>query len=105
MTESLKVKKIDLRSYKLLGSEDYDVKGSLRTLLFHPKQELTVAESFENKDLADKIRDAGEYVLIDKDDYRRLLRAYHAMVSPAEDDLSFFARIRDAEDVTVKEVT
>lgn len=106
MNEPLKgtMKKIDLRPYRLESGAEYDIKGSFRELLFHPKQELTVPESFENAELFTKMKAAGEFVLVDSGEYRRIMRAYNAMTAPGPDDLEFFARIRDAVEVPVEEV-
>lgn len=98
------MKKIDLRPYKLEDGKSYDIKGSFRELLFHPEQKLTVPESFENMELLRKIQAAGEFVLTDTGEYRRIMRAYNAMTAPGPDDLEFFARIRDAVEVPVAEV-
>lgn len=87
---------IDLRPYKVPGGPEYDVKGSMATLLFHPDQKLTVDEALDNKVLAEKIRKAGDKILVDRLDYGRLRRAYAAMTAPNEEDLEFFRRIKEA---------
>ncbi len=108
MADKIKAWKINLMPYPLEGAEKgktYDVKGSMRSLLFHPGQELTVDETFENADLAKRVREAGDTITLDKDDMRRLRRAYSAMRSPQEDDLEFFRRIKEPEEIEVAEVT
>ncbi len=102
---AIKAWKINLASYKVEGAKDYDVKGSMRSLLFHPGQQLTVDETFENNDLAKRIKGAADSIILDKDDMRRLRRAYAAMRAPSEEDLEFFSRIKEAEEVEVAEVT
>lgn len=97
--------KIDLTPYKVDGpGPEYDVKGSMRSLLFHPGQELTVDQAFENAELAKRIKASNGSIVLDKDDMRRLMRAYGAMRAPAEDDLEFFRRIKEAEEIEVAEV-
>jgi len=106
MADKVKAWKINLKSYPLDGPvKEYDVKGSMRSLLFHPGQELTVDETFDNAELAKRIKEAGDSIILDKDDMRRLRRAYAAMRSPQEDDLEFFRRIKEPEEVEVAEVT
>lgn len=106
MTKPLEgtMRKIDLRPYELPKGGKYDIIGSFQELLFHPGQELTVPESFENMELLKKLKSADGFILVDSGDYRRMMRAYHAMRSPAPDDMEFFRRIKDAEEVPVKEV-
>ena len=87
--------KINLRNYKAADGKDYDVKASLAALLFHPDQKLTDDESLDNKVLADRIRAAGDEILVDRLDFARLRRAYAAMTGPNEDDLEMFRRIKD----------
>ena len=84
-------------------ADDFDVKGSLAGMLFNPELRLTVPESFEMKDLADKIRGANHYVLLDSAEMAKLKRAYDAVKSPPETALECLRRIRDAEKVEVKE--
>ena len=99
---TVKLWKINLRTYRVgqgAQAKNYDVKGSMAELLFHPDQKLTVDETFDVKKLADRIRAAGSEVLVDQMDLMRLRRAYQTMRSPAEEDLEFFQRIRDAQEV------
>ena len=99
------MKKIDLRPYSLPRGGKYDIIGSFKELLFHPEQKLTVPESFENMELLKKLEGiASDYILVDSGEYRRIMRAYSAMTAPGPDDMEFFRRIRDAEEVPVKEV-
>jgi hypothetical protein len=98
------MKKIDLRPYTLPRGGKYDIIGSFKELLFHPKQELSVPDSFENLELLKKLESAGDFILVDSGEYRRIMRAYNTMTAPGPDDMEFFRRIRDAEEVPVKEV-
>jgi len=105
MADKVRAWKIDLKPYKIEGAvQEYDVKGSMRNLLFHPGQELTVDETFDNADLGKRIKESGESIILDKDDMRRLRRAYAAMRAPAEEDLEFFRRIKEAEEIEVAEI-
>jgi hypothetical protein len=91
---------IDLRAYKVPGGT-YDVKGSLASLLFNGDQKLTVDEALDNKVLADKIRKAGDSILLDRMDFARIRRAYSSFISPTEDDLEMFRRIKEAASTEV----
>ena len=84
-------------------ADKFDVKGSLAGMLFNPELRLTVPESFEMKDLADKIRGANAHVLLDSAEMAKLKRAYDAVKAPPETALECLRRIRDAEKVEVKE--
>lgn len=84
--------------------DQFDVKGSLAGMLFNQELRLTVPESFEMKDLADKIRAAKTHVLLDSAEMARLKRAYDAVKAPPETALECLRRIRDAEKIEVKEV-
>ena len=85
-------------------ADQFDVKGSLAGMLFNPALQLTVPESFDMKDLADKLRGANSHVLLDSAEMARLKRAYDVVKSPPETALECLRRIRDAEKIEVKEV-
>lgn len=85
-------------------ADDFDVKGSLAGMLFNPELKLSVPESFDMKDLADKIRGANTHVLLDSAEMAKLKRAYDVVKSPPETALECLRRIRDAEKIEVKEV-
>jgi hypothetical protein len=111
---NVKVWKIDVRPYQVQVGEDlktgkpvmddYDVKGSLSRLLFHPELKLTVDQAFQQKDLVDRIRAAGDFVIVDVFEMQRIRAAYGVLRSPDEQDLEFFRRIRDAEELEAGEV-
>ena len=87
------------------GSEkvkaEFDVKGSLSSILFNPALNLTVPQAFEAKDLADRIQAASGFVLLDRMDKVRLDQAYNAIRSPNINSLVLLMRIRDMESVEV----
>ena len=106
---NVKVWKIDVRTYQVQVGEhpktgqpvmdNYDVKGSLTRLLFHPDLKLTVDQAFEQKALVDRIRAAKDFVIVDAFEMQRIKAAYGVLRSPDEADLEFFRRIRDAEEL------
>ena len=84
--------------------DDFDVKGSMASILFNAELKLSVDETFKNKDLADSIRAADGYILVDGAELMKLQAAYQIVKGVPEQQLEFFARIRDAEEVGVAEV-
>ena len=108
--EALKGFKIDTRSYTVPGpggpdSEDFemDVKDNMATMLFHAELKLAPEEMFKAKDLADKIRASGDYVLLDKIEMERIRRSYVLLKGLPERFIEFLSRIRDVEEVSLKE--
>lgn len=101
--------KIDTRSYTVPdpanpGTEGtIDVKDNLATMLFHAELKLGPEEMFKAKDLADKIRASGNYVLLDKIEMERIKRSYVLLKGLPERFIEFLGRIRDAEEVSLKE--
>ena len=84
--------------------DDFDVMGSMASILFNAELKLSVDETFKNKDLADDIRAADGYILVDGVELMKLQAAYQIVKGVPEQQLEFFARIRDAEEVGVAEV-
>lgn len=82
---------------------NFQVKRSLRAILFNPNQELTIDETFLNKDLVDKIEAANGTMLLNDKEADQLRRAYNSIRAPQEHELEFYRRIRDVEEVEVKE--
>ena len=115
--ERLKVWKIDVRPYQVelpvrdekTGNMEtkkapFDVKGSVAAILFNRDLKLTVDESFTAKALADKIRAAKDHVLLDSGEMKRVREAYSIIRGPAEHELEFLRRIKDAVEVEAAEV-
>ena len=108
--ESLQGWKIDVRSYMVPnpmaeGGEavELSVKDNLVSILFHSELKLGAEEMFKAKDLADKIRAAKNYLLVDKSEMDRLKRSYAIVKGLPERFIEFLGRIRDAEEVSLKE--
>lgn len=120
--EKLRGWKIDIRSYEVempvFNSEgrpvmvdgkpamQYDalsVRDNLSSMLFHAELRQGPEEMFKAKDLADKIRAAEDYVLIDKTELDRINASYKLLKGLPEHFLPFLMRIRDAEEVSLKE--
>ena len=107
--EKLKGWKIDTRSYTVPDpAEDgkmgtIDVKDNLSAMLFHTELKQGPEEMFKAKDLADKIRASGDYVLVDKIEMERIKRSYAILKGLPERFIEFLSRIKDAEEVSLKE--
>ena len=101
--------KIDIRNYQVpdpakpgeVGT--IDVKDNLATMLFHPELKLAPEEMFKAKDLSDKIRASGDSVLLDTIEMERIKRSYVVLKGLPERFIEFLGRIRDAEEVSLKE--
>lgn len=107
--EKLQGWKIDVRNYQVPdptsegGTGTIDVKDNLASMLFHTELKLGPEEMFKAKDLADKIRASGNYVLLDKPEMERIKRSYVLLKGLPERFIEFLSRIRDAEEVSLKE--
>ena len=107
--EKLKGWKIDLRNYTVPDPANpkaegtIDVKDNLASMLFHTELKQGPEEMFKAKDLADKIRASGDYVLVDKPEMDRIKRSYALLKGLPERFIEFLGRIRDAEEVSLKE--
>ncbi len=101
--------KIDIRSYTVPdlanpGTEGtIDVKDNLTAMLFHTELKQGPEEMFKAKDLADKIRASGDYVLLDKIEMERIKKSYVLLKGLPERFIEFLSRIRDVEEVPLKE--
>ena len=87
----------------VMVKDDFDVKGSMASILFNQELKLNVDETFQAKDLADKIRGSNSSVLVDGAELGKLQAAYKIIKGIPEQQLEFFRRIRDAEEVEVEE--
>ena len=107
--DSLKGFKIDLSNYEVpdptsdSGKGTIDVADNLASMLFHTELKLAPEEMFKAKDLADKIRASRDYVLLDKIEMERIKRSYAILKGLPERFIEFLSRIRDAEEISLKE--
>lgn len=110
------MKKIDLSQYlvtvKVIDKEKgdvvdreipYDVKGSIKGILFHADQRLSGIDLMENFKLAEKIAVAESSILLEKDDYNRLKKSFDAFRGFGENDVELVSRVLNAPEVQVKE--
>lgn len=120
--EKLKGWKIDLHSYEVevpafnpdgrpllkdgepvMEHDTISVRDNLASMLFHAELRQGPEEMFKAKDLADKIRAAGDFVLVDRPEMDRINASYKLLKGLPERFIEFLMRIRDAEEVSLKE--
>jgi len=120
--EKLKGWKIDIRSYSaevdvftpdgrpllkdgksVTQKDTIDVQENLAAMLFHTELRQGPDEMFKAKDLADKIRASEEFVLLDKQEMDRIRKSYVLLKGLPERYIEFLSRIRDAEEISLKE--
>ena len=87
----------------VMVKDDFDVQDSLAAILFNRELEHNVEQTFKAKDLADKIRAAKKFVILDQKEMDMVRAAYNVIKSPPELQLEFFARIRDAVETELEE--
>jgi len=103
------MRKLDLTNYQVLnprtGKQDlpYDCGRSLISLLFNPDLKLDAEELLKTDDLARKIRDAGEFVLLEGAEYEMAVKAISAYQGYGENDVLFVRRVLTAAEVEVQE--
>lgn len=87
----------------VMERDTLSVQDNLASMLFHVELKLAPEELFKAKDLADKIRAAKDTVLLDTIEMERIKRAYVHLIGLPERFIEFLMRIRDAEEVSLKE--
>ena len=87
----------------VMKDDDFDVQGSLCDILFNRELENKPQDAFKAHDLAVKIRAAKSYVILDKDEMAMVRRAYDALKGVGENMIEFLKRIKDAEEISLKE--
>lgn len=85
-------------------SIEYDMRGSLFTILTHPALKLLGAELLENGDIGLRIKKCeDDDILLDDSEYKKLYNATLNGVPLSTNDIELVRRIKDAEQVTVEE--
>jgi len=83
--------------------KDFDVVESLAGLCFNQGLKLDAEGMFRAKTIADKIRAAGNEVILDEKEMEHLNDAYHVLRGLPEQFIECLERIRDAEKVELTE--
>lgn len=87
----------------VMKEDEFDVKGSLSDILFHKELNLRPPDAFEAYELAKKIRSADKFVILDGSEMARVRSAYDCLKGISENQIEFCRRIRDAEEVSLRE--
>ena len=93
----------EVRNGKLVDKKDeYDVKGSLVSILFMPGNNVNARESFKRQVLANQIETANGSVLLEEADWQKLVDAAEKLENVGRNDVEFMHRILDASQVEIK---
>jgi len=103
------MKKINLDNYRVnvntkdgQVSVDYDVKGSIKNILFDIRQQLSAVQLFEVMDIWKKIKDEKEIVILEEAEYKIIRKSIDAFKGYTENDYEFVKRITEAENFEIK---
>lgn len=107
------MKKINmsLLNVKLVGQDGvevevrYALKESMVEMLFHPLLKLNSFNLLRNEELAKKIINSGNELLIEDEEYERMKSALETIEGLRKNDLGMVHRILDAETVQVETKT
>lgn len=106
------MRKIDISTYKVdvknpetneLIPSDYKVKDLLVGVLMHPSLQIAGAELYKRMPIADKIKKADGEVLLEDDEYAKLLDAVNRIQGFGMNDAELVRRVIEAKAVAVKE--
>jgi len=103
--------KIDVSSYPIrvklptgeMESVQYGVKEMLVGVLLHPSLQIAGAELYKRMPIADKIKKADDTLLLEDDEYAKLLDAVNRIQGFGMNDAELVKRVIDAEKVAVAE--
>lgn len=103
------MKKLNLQNYYVevqtkegLKKIPYDIKGSIKNILFDPRQQLNHLQLFEAMEVYRKIKEAKEDILLEDAEYSIIDKSLNAFRGWTENDYEFVRRIKDAENIEMK---
>lgn len=101
------MKKINIESYtvKVQGQGEngknlflpYDLLGSIRVVLFDPRQQLNDIQLCEAMDIWNKIKDEKKEIILEEAEYKVLKKSLGLFKGWSENDYEFILRIKNAE--------
>lgn len=105
------MKKINLENYMVIiknqkgedVSVSYDIKGSIKNVIFDSRQQLDAIKLFEVMDIWKKIKDQESSVILEESEYNILKRSIDIFKGYNENDYEFVKRIKEAENYEIKE--
>lgn len=106
------MRKIDISSYKIdvkhpvtgeMKNIPYKIKEMLVGVLMHPSLQIAGAELYKRMPIADKIKKADGEVLLEDEEYAKLLDAVRRIKGFGMNDAELVRRVIEAKEVAVKE--
>lgn len=105
------MRKLDLRSYKLVNAldpdaepDDYDVRNTLGEVLLAADLNLNASQLLANHDLFRKLRDHPEdIILLEEIEWGRLVAAFETVTGFSKNDVELVQRVLKAPEVEVQE--
>ena len=106
------MRKIDISSYQIevkhpttgeMKSVPYDVKEMLVGVFLHPSLQISGAELYKRMPIADKIKRSDGEVLLEDEEYVKILDAVNRIQGFGMNDRELVKRVIDAEEVAVTE--
>jgi hypothetical protein len=104
------MRKVDLSPYQVQvrdaagqeKEEDYDVPGSLRTVLLHPQLQLTSDALLAHFDVVQKIEASDGTLLLEEAEYQIVMQALAQIRGFQGNDVPFVRRLKEAPEVEVE---
>ena len=85
------------------ASVDYDVRGSIVEILFHPDLQLGAKALLDRDTLARKVNDWPDNdLLLEETDYKKVLAALEVLKGLTRQDVEFVSRVLNAPEVAVE---
>ena len=105
------MRKIDISSYPIdvktptgeMIKVDYKVKEMLVGILMHPSLQIAGAELYKRMPIADKIKKSDGELLLEDEEYAKLLDAVNRIQGFGMNDAELVRRVIEAEEVAVTE--
>jgi len=98
----MKARKLNLVEYEVNG-KPYDIKLTLRAVIFHPERRLNSLGLVKAMDLWRKIEPAAGKVLLSQEEWGELETAFQTVKGFSSGDYELVCRVKDAPEVEVGE--
>jgi len=104
------MRKIDLSDYTVNTLTEqgekpfpYSVKQSIEIALYHPDLKLNFRDLLENDRVAQKIKQANGFILLEESEYLRVRLAFESIKGFRKEDVELVKRVIEAPEVEVQE--
>jgi hypothetical protein len=84
-------------------TKPFDVRGSIAACLYHPDLKLYARDLLDNDRLAQKIKAATDFVLVEDAEYEKVKAAFETIKGFEINDVELVKRVLEAEKVEVQE--